>query len=411
MNAATIHARKYRSVLLIDDDPVQIAILEAYLQSVGAEKVHEANNGREALSKLEQLGDAIDLILCDLKMPEMDGIEFLRHASEAGFSGPIGILSGVDNFLIESAHKLAKIHKLNVLGSLKKPVSREGLDDLLFSEAPDESDTTPQAGFPIDRGILHDAIERHDIVPHFQPKVCTKTGMIVGAEALARWRHPTLGMISPGSFIPLAELCDLAMPLTQSIVSQVIDAATQCHNAGLDLKFSFNVAPQLLSNLQLLDTFLQRLKLAGLETNRFVVEVTETGILKADAATMEILARLRIKDVGISIDDFGTGFANVETLRQFPYSELKIDQSFIRGATHDAFCKASVEASVNLAKQLDLKMVAEGVETVDQWDMVSNYGIDEVQGFLISAALPVDDFIAFCRENAGGISLNSSAAA
>ncbi len=382
----------FSSVLLVDDDPVQLAILESYFSAKGVESVHKALNGISALEQIEKFGDEIDLVLCDLKMPEMDGIEFMRHLKDSPYSGPVAILSSADRFLIESAEKLATIHGLNVIGSVRKPMNKERLDALIakvgtaISEAPSYS--APQ----VDRAFLLHAIEQGQIIPFYQPKTEVSSLTVVGVEALARWVHPEFGTISPGVFVPLADREGLMEPLTRRIISAAIKDAQTWKASGINVKISINVTSEILENVEFPDLLLTWLHSAGIDKSRIVLEVTEAGVIDANAETMEVLTRLRIKDVDISIDDFGTGFSNIEQLKKFPYSELKIDQSFIFSGPVDTFSNASVRASVTLGRELNMRLVAEGVETREQWDYVADQGIDQVQGYFIAKPMPPDEF-------------------
>jgi len=147
--------------------------------------------------------------------------------------------------------------------------------------------------------------------------------------------------------------------------------------------------------------FLDKVRNSGIDKSRFIFEVTEAGVLDANARTMEVLARLRIKDIDISIDDFGTGFSNMEQLKKFPYSELKIDQAFVANGLNDPFANASVHASVTLGRELNMRLIAEGVETREQWDYIADQGIDQIQGYFIAKPMPAADFQDWYQQRGG----------
>ncbi len=389
------------TVLLVDDDPVQLAILESYFLGQGACQVYKAINGYSALSLIEKHFSDIELILCDLKMPEMDGIEFMRHLKDSLYSGPIAILSSADRFLIESAEKLAKIHGLNVIGTIRKPMSKDKLDALI-SKASQTLEGKKVYDTPlVDGAFLKEAIEKGQIQPYYQPKIATSTQRVVGVEALARWLHPELGIISPAIFIPLAVQKGLMKPLTCAIIEATIKDAKIWKSNGINIKIAINVTSDILEDVGFPNYMLTELNLAGIDRSRYIFEVTEAGVLDANANTMEVLARLRIKDIDISIDDFGTGFSNIEQLKKFPYSELKIDQSFISNGLTDTFADASVKASVVLGRELNMRLVAEGVETREQWDYVADQGIDQIQGYFIARPMPAADFQSWYQDCGG----------
>lgn len=393
------------TLLLVDDDPVQLAILESYFQGQGVDKIYKAVNGYSALTLINKLSGEIKLILCDLKMPEMDGIEFMRHLKDSAYKGPIAILSSADRFLIESAEKLAKIHGLNILGTIRKPMSKDKLDALIARiDNNRHIELAPDSPL-IDGAFLKDAIEMGQIVPYYQPKVETSSQKISGVEALARWVHPELGVISPGFFIPLAEREGLMKALTYAMLDAAIADAKLWQPHGINVKIAINVTSELLEDVEFPNFLLAQLQSAGISRSRFIFEVTEAGVLDANASTMEVLARLRIKDIDISIDDFGTGFSNIEQLKKFPYSELKIDQSFISNGLTDTFANASVRASVVLGRELNMRLVAEGVETREQWDYVADQGIDQIQGFFVAKPMPANDFQNWYCEREGRFEL------
>lgn len=389
------------TVLLVDDDPVQLAILESYFLGQGANQVYKADNGVSALTLIEKHSNEIELILCDLKMPEMDGIEFMRHLKGSAYIGPIAILSSADRFLIESAEKLAIIHGLNVIGTIRKPMSKDKLDGLVSKAAETRVDALTDSTPHVDGAFLSEAIESGQIKPFYQPKTETSTQKVIGVEALARWIHPELGIINPSVFIPVAEQEGLMRKLTCSIIHASIKDAKAWKAHGINIKIAINATTSLLSDLDFPDRLFQRLEEAGIDRTRYIFEVTEASMLEANANTMEVLARFRIKGMDISIDDFGTGFSNIEQLRKFPYSELKIDQSFIFNGLTDTFADASVKASVVLGRELNMRLVAEGVETREQWDYVADQGIDQVQGFFVARPMPADDFQSWYLECGG----------
>ncbi len=389
------------TILLVDDDPVQLAILETYFLTSGAKKVLKAINGHSALALISEFNKEIKLILCDLKMPEMDGIEFMRHLKGSSYDGPIAILSSADRFLIESAEKLATIHGLNIIGTIKKPMSKDKLDNLVALASMKRKVYSTANSPLVDGDFLKEAIKNGQIIPYYQPKTETRTLQVAGVEALARWVHPDLGVIGPGVFMPLVEQKGLMKELTHSILISAINDAKTWKSHGINTKISVNVTSDILEDLEFPDFLLARLQSADINRSHMIFEVTEVGMLDANASTMEVLARLRIKDIDISIDDFGTGFSNIEQLKKFPYSELKIDQSFISAGPHDTFANASVRASVTLGRELNMRLVAEGVETREQWDYVADQGIDQVQGFFIAKPMPAERFQSWYIERNG----------
>ena len=380
------------TALIVDDDPVLCAIAEMFFQKRGIRKVLTAVNGHHGLQLVDQFAGAIDFILCDLNMPELDGVQFLRHLKDRNFRGHIAILSGEQEAVVKVAEGIAKSHNLKILGALAKPLRMGDLEEIVS-----RIDTPVQeasASAPV-LATVHDfrhALQTGDVTAYYQPKVDVLTKAVCGAEALARWLHPTLGLIGPNFFVPMAEQNGLAGGLTERIVSATIENMMIWRMRNLTPKVSINLDAGTLQRIEFPDEIAAKMRAAGLECSSVVFEITERQLVERSTTSAEVLARLRIMGFGVSIDDFGTGYSNIEQLREFPFSELKIDQSFIREVHHDQFARASVEASIKLGRQLQLRIVAEGIETQEDWDFVAAAGIDEVQGYLIAKAMPASQF-------------------
>jgi len=391
------------SVLIVDDDPILRAIVEVFFQKRGVQHLHIADDGNSALEIVDEQDNKIDFILCDLNMPEMDGIQFLRHLKDRNFLGRIAILSGAHASVVKSAGNLAEAHKLNIVGTLAKPLNIRNLEELVGQlETPSEQ-ANPVAPVLATVHDLKTALMNGDVVPYFQPKVDVATRRVNGAEALARWLHPQLGIIGPNFFIPMAQQNALMGLLTECMITRTIDLMAEWRQQNFTPKVSVNLSAETLNLIDFPDEMAARMAAAQLECASMVFEMTESQLLVRSSMSSEILARLRIMGFGVSIDDFGTGYSNIEQLREFPFSELKIDQSFIREASHDKFARASVEASTKLGKHLDLNLVAEGVETEEEWDFVAKSGIDQVQGYYIAKPMPASEFPGWVQEYEGRV--------
>lgn len=379
-----------KSILIVDDDPTQTAILTAYFAAMQAGEVVCAADGRSALEQINDTGATFDLIVTDLNMPHMDGFEFIRHIKETGFSGSIVLFSGHEETLIENAAKLARHHGLKVTGSLKKPLTKSALDDVFLS-----NDAAPRLAVTAKRERLTaedigHAISANEFIPFFQPKVDLLSGRIVGAEALVRWKRSDGQLISPAFFVPMAEETGQIHDITMLMFDQVVANLKQHEQGWRQLKISINIPPSMLSDVTLPDRILERIRNTGVETKSICFEITESGIMDFNPSTIEILSRLRIAGFDLAIDDFGTGAANISNLRMFPYSELKIDQSFINNVLTDAFSEETVRISLSLARQLGMRVVAEGIETREVFEHIKAKGIDQGQGYYISKPLPAD---------------------
>lgn len=388
-------------MLIVDDDPILRAIVEAFFRKLGVSKIMTAENGRVALDIVDEFGMTLDCILCDLNMPELDGFEFLRHLKDSAFNGRVVILSGEHNSIVQAAQGLASSHSLDIAGTLNKPLNLKDLEKLMseFKAKPQSPEATHAV--VVSAQDLRLALNCGQIRPFYQPKVCVETGTVIGAEALARWVHPGFGVIAPVHFIALAQQNELIGALTELMLTSAVADMARWQDRRLSVKMSVNITAEALDDLAFPDKLAQLVDAAGIPASMMTLEITEDNLLTKTAATAEVLGRLRIKGFGISIDDFGTGYSNIEQLREFPFTELKIDQSFIRNASADNFARACVESSVNMARKLGLRTVAEGVETTEDMEFVRQSGIDEAQGFLIAKAMPADALAQWLVDCAG----------
>lgn len=383
----------YKSVLIVDDDPIVRSIVEAGFAKHSVGTIHTAVDGQNALDILDQNTD-IEFIFCDLNMPNMDGLQFLRHVADRGFRGEIGIVSGEDKAIIQSAEIMALKYGLNIKGTLRKPVDFAKIDALLASSSGSKAAEAFAKSEEFSRNDLVFALVNKDIKPYFQPKICTRSQKLAGAEALARWEHPELGFIPPAAFIPVAENEGLIHTLTGAMVRETVSVLAKWSRHVPDMKMAINLSGEMLTDLQLPDQLLKVCRSSGVDPAQIILEVTESRVLSSSAMPIEVLARLRMNRFELSVDDFGTGYSNIDRLREFPFTELKIDQSFIRNAGNDDFAKKCVHASIDIGRALGLRIVAEGVETAEDYAFVQGLNIDQIQGFYFSKPLPVDAFAA-----------------
>lgn len=244
-------------------------------------------------------------------------------------------------------------------------------------------------------GMLRAALQRSELLLHYQPKIDLNTGDVVGAEALVRWDSPELGRVSPGEFIPLAEQTSLIKPLTSWVLEEALRQIVVWEKAGISTCVAINLSARNLTDEKLPERLSELLSQGHVQPDRMIMEVTESAVMANPERAAVVLERLREIGVGLSIDDFGTGYSSLTYLRTLPASELKIDRSFIRDIDQNENNAAIVVAVINLAHGLGLRVVAEGVETEAELARLVTLGCDLAQGFLISRPLPAGDFPAF----------------
>ncbi|HLO78526.1 MAG TPA: EAL domain-containing response regulator [Magnetospirillum sp.] len=335
------------------------------------------------------------LIILDLVMPEVDGVEILRFLAEEHCTATIFIMSGFDHRVLDAARRLGLERGLNIAATLEKPLRAKELTTLLELHK-----VAPSAEITVD--ALHEAIGKGDIQPFYQPKVNLRSWQPMGFEALVRWRHAKRGVISPDEFVPMAEASGSIDDLSKAVAgSAMAQLATWLHT-GMDLKMSINLSGRNLHEVTLADRLSSMCRQAGVPEDHITFEVTETAAMADPVRALDILTRLRIKGFELSIDDFGTGYSSLVQLHRLPFSELKIDQSFVRECDRSREARVIVKAIIELAHNLEMFTVAEGAETEDVVHVLEDMGCDAVQGYAFARPMGADRVPAWLEEWSGG---------
>lgn len=376
-------------ILVVDDDPLILKLLTRFLRNLGIRFITKANNGSEGLARLDAGDTVYDIILCDLNMPGMDGIHFLRHLADRNFSGGLAFLSGEDERMLETAFELATAYKMNCLGTISKThLHQDSLLDILENFGPLEArdpGTRPkmisEAEFRL--GLANDAL-----LLYYQPKVLISTGKTCGVEALARWKHDQRGILSPQCFIPLAEDMGMIDDLTFIIYGMAITQMADWRRQGLEVDMSINVSVNTFSTPDFPPFLTNTARDHAVDHTKIILEITESEAMTDAIKCVEILMHLRMQRFGLSVDDFGTGHSSLAKLKQIPFTELKIDRAFVFNAVHKPSSRAILESSIELARKFKMQIVAEGVETKNDWDLVKNLGCDYAQGYYCARPMP-----------------------
>ena len=378
--------------LLVDDDPFMLKILKRQLAGFGRTEVQTCEHALEALALVKADAAAFSLLFCDLNMPDMDGVELVRELASAGYAGSLVLVSGEDLRILATVRKLATAHGVHVLGVLHKPVSVDQLGKVLGG-APRREHLPRAARKKFSADEIRAGIDGGQLENYYQPKVDLATGKVVGMESLVRWANPSHGLVYPDQFVATAEEAGLIGEMTYSILHQALRQIHIWRDAGLDLRVAVNVSVEDLVSLDFPDVVGRALRDTGVPHTSLVLEVTENRLMTHPLAALEILTRLRLKRIGLSIDDFGTGHSSLAQLRDIPFDELKVDQGFVHGAHSDGSRRAILEASLGMARQLGITSVAEGVEDQADWDFMRKTGCDLAQGYfiarpMVAAAVP-----------------------
>lgn len=383
----------HMSVLVVEDHDFQRQVALRLLQQMGVGTALEAADGRNALAVLGQQAHPVDVVLVDLDLPHMDGIEFIGHVARERLANAVVVLTALDPALLNTVRIMARASGIRVLGTVEKPLTQAklgGVMDLYFT-ADLLAAETPQPD--IDEGLLAEALASDAFEAWFQPQVAIGSGFVTGVEALARWSLNGHS-VPPARFIPELERCNLIDALTERILTQACRWRACWREAGLDLGISVNVSMHNLEDTAAADRYQAIVQAAGIDTRDVTLEITESAMMHEAASVLNVLARLRLKGFGLSVDDFGTGWSSLSQLAQLPVTELKIDQGFINGATTEPRNRAVVEASLELGRKLGLTTVAEGVRSVEEWQMLAELGCTRAQGELVGMAVPGDQLAA-----------------
>jgi diguanylate cyclase (GGDEF)-like protein len=246
---------------------------------------------------------------------------------------------------------------------------------------------------------LANGIVAGELFLEYQPQVNARTGEAVSMEALIRWQHPSRGRVPPGDFLPVARRAGLMPLLTETVIRMAVDEAAGWHQAGLSLGLAINVAPTELLSTVVMSALISHLQDVGLPSNRVVVEVTEDSFLAQPERARDVIMDLRRGGVQVSIDDYGTGFSSLAYLKNLPVQEIKIDQSFVRDVLIDPRAQVIVASTIKLARGLDLRLVAEGVEDEDSAKALADLGVDLLQGYLFARPMPGREVIGWVARN------------
>src|SRR5258708_4136710 len=324
--------------LVVEDQGFQRWVAANMLSGLGARFVFSAPDGQAALDIDQEIDPAMDVIVSGVDMPGMDGMEFIRHVGEVGLPVSVIVVSGRDRSLLASVGTMARAYGVNVLGVIEKPATAKKLAALIGLHGtrparPERPKAVPE--FAIEE--ISAGLARGEFEPFFQPKMEIATRVVKGAEAVARWRHPTKGVISPQSFIAPLEKAGCIEVLTDIMLAKAASACVTWQAAGHDAGVSVNLSLESLVDMTVADRVNNIVTGMGLAPRSVVLEVTESAAATNLGNEPRNRSRLRMKRSGLSIDDYGTGYSSMQQPPRIPFPHLKIHQSFWPNAsTQDA---------------------------------------------------------------------------
>jgi EAL domain-containing protein (putative c-di-GMP-specific phosphodiesterase class I) len=386
--------------LIAEDHPFQRSALARILAGLGATSIHEAADGHGALKVIHDPGIPIDVVISDLDMPGMDGMEFIRRLGEAGRRVSLIVSSALDRSLLASVATMTHAYGVNLLGVVEKPLTTAKLEALLrLYGRPTSESGMANAGAPI--FTLEDiaaGLKNDEFEPYLQPKIELATGSVIGAEALARWRHPQRGIVGPYAFIQLLEDNNLIDELTWIMLGKSAALCSAWRATGAEATVSVNLSFKSLGESHVAERVTDLVRAQSLDPRHMILEVTESAAATEGGKPLENLARLRMKGFGLSIDDFGTGYSSMQQLTRIAFTELKVDQSFVTNATEQSSGRVILESSLEMAKKLDMTSVAEGVETRGEYHLLCQLGCDVAQGYFIARPMESGAYLSWVKE-------------
>lgn len=396
-------------LLTIDDDPTICRTVDAIARTAGFE-TRSTSDGEEFF----QLVDAWKPthVVLDLVMPEFDGMDVLHRLADMRSTAQVILTSGHGPRVVEAARKVATEIGLSAPGILPKPFTPAGLRALLKTNGSAPPMRKPQArpnSTPvlINEDEIAAGIEARQFTAHYQPKIDCASGAIVGFEALARWEHPQVGLVMPDRFIAQAEYHGLIDGITRQVSEKAVAWLGQAYGER-DFEISINLSAKSIDDQRVAEEISALCARYGVAATRVVLEVTETSAMGNPTAALELLTRFRIRGFQLSIDDFGIGYSSLAQLSRLPFSELKIDKSFVITAQTSEESQKIVAALVGLARNLGLRTTAEGVEDAWTLDFLGELGCDHAQGYHIARPMPAPEVEAWVKqreESAGALRL------
>jgi len=379
--------------LVAQADAAQRRALVEALGALGASRVTDVPDGPMALQALQGgFGPKVDVAVIDLALDGMDGLELL--CAIAALQSPVRliVIGAQPPGVLFSVETLAQSYGVDLLGTIAKPVSGAKLKALLDHYAPPSRavEVEPAPGFSFEAvGV---GLQKRQFEPFFQPKIELATGQVKGLEAFARWRHPEHGVLGPDAFMDALAQNDRVDFLDWAMIEMSVAHCRRYHDQGIPISMSVNLAPATLAHPNFIRQVSACLQRHGVLPDYLTFEMTEGSILDFDAGFIERLVRLRMLGFGLAIDDYGTGRSNLQLLARIPFSELKIDRSFVDGASKKRPLGAVLKSCLALAHSLERMSCAVGVETRQDWDFLQGLGCTYAQGYHIANPMAAEAF-------------------
>jgi EAL domain-containing protein (putative c-di-GMP-specific phosphodiesterase class I)/CheY-like chemotaxis protein len=379
--------------LVAEADQAQRLALVDMLGSLGATQVTEAPDGHTALRCFQDsFTPTVGVAIIDLALPGMDGLELIRSLAAMNCRARVIVVGAQTPSLLFSVETMAQAYGLDLLGTIPKPVTASKLRALLEFYVPPVQPSERPKGPTFTFSEIGIGLQARQFEPFFQPKIELATGQVKGLETFARWRHPEHGMLGPSAFIDALEQHNRIDFLDWSMIEKSVERCREFHDKGIPISISVNLAPETLAHPAFIQQMSACMGRHRVMPDYITFEMPESSVLTSDPTFLERLLRLRMMGYGLAIDDYGTGRSNLQLLARIPFSELKIDRSFVDGASKKRALGTVLSSCLGLARSLDRMSVAVGVETKQDWDFLQGLGCTYAQGYHIAPPMAAEAF-------------------
>ena len=386
------------SFLVLDAQRCERQRIVTLLKPLEPGTVHQASTSQEALEGLHRCG-GVDIAICNLRTAGRDCLTFLREVSKTHLVRAILISGQMDASLRSAAHSMITCLGMHVLGTLEQTGDIDQVQIAIDEfRVCGERLVTPQLNTPPSIAEIQRAFDDDEFEPYYQPKIMLNGGELKGAEVLARWNHPQLGILTPAYFLASLE----AHHLIDKLLARLLEKGLMLQKALAlilpPVELAFNVHATQLGSTTFVDQIEKALSEHSLPAHGLLFEITETGLVNATANSLENLIRLRLMGCGLAMDDFGSGYSSLQRLCDLPFSQLKLDGSFVRELESRSSHRAVIESALRLADSLGLSLVVEGVETSEQREHLRQMGCSIGQGYGLARPMSGTNFYQYCLD-------------
>ncbi|MBM3536844.1 MAG: EAL domain-containing protein [Alphaproteobacteria bacterium] len=377
-------------ILIVDDSRFILKVVEDALRQLGLVTVRSADGGQKAIELVKERTP--DVVMVDLNMPQMDGVETIAAIARSGCRPSIVLMTAADQAIVNSVSDIVREYDLPMIGHLPKRFRPPDIEALLRRHMERHASAAGPSAAPLEADEVRALLAQGKLTLLYQPKVRMSDRQAIGVECLARIEHPSRGMLPPPLFLPPVLAAGMTGEFDKCVVKTGLAWLKALGDLGVDISLNLNVFVETLHEGWLHDMLVQACQSLAIKPERVVLEVAETRLITEMRATLETLSRIRLKGFGVSIDDFGVGASNLQQLRRLPCTEIKIDRSFVSAACSEEQARTILESSAKLGRSLGLHVLAEGVETQEEWNLVKEFGCDSVQGYFIARPMTAEAF-------------------